>query len=463
VIIRALLLDGLRQSAQPRSDRRAREGRRDSLPPGPRLPAAVQTLLFVRDPVRFFERCQSRYGKAVTVNLLGFGRTVWVTDPALVRRVIASPEELRAGEAANVAEPIFGSHSVVTSDGEAHAERRGRLRPSFHSRHVAGYETTFRRAALAEISDWRAGDELPLLPAIYRITMEVILEAVLGVEDPDRRREVEEAVVRVAAMGNEAALGPAFGPAFRLDAGRGAPGGRFRRRLAALDELIAEEVARARHDGGERDDVAAMLTKVRRADGSPLPDEELRDELVGLMIAGQETTGTALAWTFDLLLRHPKALERVVAETGQGEGAYTDAAISESLRLRPPVIAAARIAATDLELDGWRIDAGTRMWTPMTLIQRRADLFPEPESFRPERFLGSKADPFTWIPFGGGNRRCIGAGFALLEMRTVLQTVLSHVRMRPAFRRRERTRLNNVIMEPARGMRILVESLDQDA
>ena len=462
-MIRALLLDGLRQPAQARVARHAREASEYSLPPGPRLPAALQTVLFVRNPVRFFERCQSRYGKTVTVNLLGFGRTVWVTDPSLVRRVIASPAELRAGEAANVAEPIFGPRSVVTSDGEAHAERRGRLRPSFHSRHVAGYEATFRRAALSEIGDWRVGDELPLLPAIYRITMEVILEAVLGIKDPDRRREVEEAVVRVAAMGNEAALGPTFGPSFRLDAGPRAPGGRFRRRLAALDRLIGEEVESARRDAGDRDDVTAMLARVRRADGSPLSDEQLRDELVGLLIAGQETTGTALAWTFDLLLRHPEALERVVAEARAGENAYTDAAVSESLRIHPPVIAAARIAATDLDLDGWRIEAGTRVWTPMTLIQRRPDLFPDPDSFRPERFLGSKMEPFTWIPFGGGNRRCIGAGFALLEMRTVLQTVLTRVRMRPAFRRRERTRLNNVIMEPARGMRILVESFEPEA
>jgi cytochrome P450 len=206
-----------------------------------------------------------------------------------------------------------------------------------------------------------------------------------------------------------------------------------------------------------------MLTRARREDGTQLGDEELRDELVGLMIAGQETTGTALAWTFDLLLRHPEALELVLAEVARGESAYTDAAIKESLRIRPPVIAAARIAATDVELNGWRISAGTRVWTPMTLIQRRADLFPEPESFRPERFLAAKADPFTWIPFGGGNRRCIGAAFALLEMRTVLHTVLSRVRMRPAWRRQERSRLNNVIMEPARGMRVLIESVGRGA
>ena len=457
-MLRPLHLVGLRETAPPRAGERAGE---DSLPPGPRLPAALQTLRFVRDPTRFFERYQRRYGGAVTVNLLGFGRTVWVTDPDLVRRVIASPDELRAGEAANVAEPIFGPRSVVTSDGAAHTERRRRLSPSFHARHVAAYEATFQRAALTEIAGWQVGDELPLLPAIYRITMEVILEAVLGIESPERRVELAGAVGRVAAMGNEAALGPAFAPAFRL--GGETRSRRFRRRLATLDGLIAEEIALARRDGGERDDVVAMLTRVRRENGTPLGDEELRDELVGLMIAGQETTGTALAWTFDLLLRHPEELERVLAEAARGESAYTDAAIKESLRVRPPVIAAARIAATDVELNGWRISAGTRVWTPMTLIQRRTDLFPEPESFRPERFLAAKADPFTWIPFGGGNRRCIGAAFALLEMRTVLHTVLSRVRMRPAWRRRERTRLNNVIMEPARGMRVLIESVGRDA
>jgi cytochrome P450 family 135 len=280
--------------------------------------------------------------------------------------------------------------------------------------------------------------------------MEVILRAVLGVSDREERAEVAKAVQDVAAMGNAAALGPAF----RWDGGPLTPGGRFQRRLRRLDEIVFARIAEARErPEGDRHDILSLLVGAAYEDGTPLPDREIRDEVVGLVIAGQETTGTALAWAFDLILRHPPVHARVIAEAALGRSTYTDATIKEALRVRPPVIAAARVAQRDTDLGGFRVPAGTRVWTPMTLIQRDEASFPDPERFEPERFLRGKPAPMTWIPFGGGNRRCVGAGFAMLEMRVVLQTILGRAVLAPGAQP-ERPRLNNVIMEPARGMRV---------
>ena len=218
------------------------------LPPGPRAPAIWQTLRFVRDPRRFFERGERRYGGAATVRLLGFGRTVWLTDPALVRRVLASPEDMWAGAAANVAEPIFGRHSVVTSDGPAHTERRRRLQSPLRTDSVERFAVVFRGATERELGTWPEGSEQLLLPAIYRITMDVILRAVLGVGEREEQQRIASAVHGVAALGNVAALGRAF----RFDAGPLSPGGRFRRRLDELDSLLYEQIRSARAE--PRDD-----------------------------------------------------------------------------------------------------------------------------------------------------------------------------------------------------------------
>jgi cytochrome P450 len=423
-------------------------------PPGPRTPALVQTLAIAHDPVAFLDRCRDRHGDAVTINLLGFGRTVWVTDPPLVKRVLASPDEMSGGEANRVTEPIIGPHSIVNSEGPVHKERRRRISPALRTGHVERYAAGFAAAAEREIETWEPG-ELALHPAIARISMEVILRAVLGVRPRARREQIGIAVAELAAMGNLAALNRVF----RADVGPASPGGRFRRRRERLDQLLYAEIARAREPGeAGREDILSILARTRRDDGSSLPAEEIRDELVGLIVAGQESTGAALAWAFDLLLRHPAAHARVIAEAQVGASSFTDAAIQESLRLRPPILAAGRIALETVELGPWRLPPGTRLWAPMTLVQRDEETHPDPDRFRPERFIGRKPMPMTWIPFGGGSRRCIGMSFALLEMRAVLQTVLSRAFLRTVGES-ERPRLNNAVMAPARGMIVHFDGL----
>jgi hypothetical protein len=234
----------------------------------------------------------------------------------------------------------------------------------------------------------------------------------------------------------------------------------FLRRRHRLDQLLYEEIAAHRRraaEGEPGDDVLSMLIEARFEHGSALSDEEIRDELVTLIVAGSETTATALAWTFDLVLHRPGAVARIRGEAEVGESTYTDAAIKESLRLRPPVIAAGRVTAGMVELGPWRIPEGVRVWTPMSLIQRDPLVYERPNDFIPERFLEEKPPAHMWIPFGRGVRRCLAAPFALLEMRVVVQTVLSRLRLRALTGGLETTRAEGAIVVPTGGVRVRCE------
>jgi cytochrome P450 len=235
----------------------------------------------------------------------------------------------------------------------------------------------------------------------------------------------------------------------------------FDRVLRAADALIFEQIARRRADPelAERDDVLSLLLQARDEDGAPLTDRQLRDELVTLLLAGHETTATGMAWAFDSLWRHPEKLERVSAESraGTGDGAYLDAVIKEALRLRPPIPFVDRLLAAPFEVGGHQLPAGVVVAPCIYLVHRREDLYPEPAAFRPERFLErDAADTYTWLPFGGGIRRCLGASFALFEMQVVLATVLRQVRLGAASPRAEATRRRSIVLAPARGARAVL-------
>jgi cytochrome P450 len=253
----------------------------------------------------------------------------------------------------------------------------------------------------------------------------------------------------------------AVGDWVRHDLGPLSPWFYFLRRRRRLDKLLYGEIASHRKavaDGTAGDDILTMLVEAETEDGSGLTDEEIRDDLVALIVAGSETTATALAWAFDLILHRPGVRQRIVAEAAVGESEYTDAAVKEALRLRPPVIAAGRVTAKTVDLGQWRIPEGVRIWTPMSLIQRDPSAYENPNEFRPERFIEGKPPAYMWIPFGGGVRRCLGAPFALLEMRIVLQTVLSRVKLTAMSETVERTRAEGAIIVPAGGVRVRVEA-----
>ncbi len=446
---------GVQTHRAPRPLKRDREIR---LPPGPSSPLLLQTLRFVRDPFTFLEQCQRDHaeGGSVTINILGFGRTVWVTDPDLIKEVFARDDEMPLSPAGNLVKPIFGTRSVTGLDGQAHLQRRKLLLPRFHGSALEGVESGFRAACDRALERWGTGEEVELHPEMYRLTMDFLFEVLMGITDRERTAALTKASEDLMAMMSLCAVGNWV----RHDLGPISPWAYFLRRRRRLDRLLYEEIAAHREAmaaGRAGDDVLSMLIEARFDDGAALSDEEIRDEMVTLIVAGSETTATALAWTFDLVLHRPGTVYRIIAETAIGDSSYTDAAIKEVLRLRPPVIAAGRVTARTVELGPWRIPDGVRVWTPMSLIQRDPEVFERPNEFRPERFLDSKPPAYMWIPFGGGVRRCLGAPFALLEMRVALQTILSRVNLTPLKETVERTRAEGAIIVPDTGVRVRVE------
>jgi len=419
--------------------------------PGSRLPGVLQGIRYARDPIGFYVRLQRRYGNVFCVSFPYFKRIVYIADPAVVKQVFTGdPAQFRAGEAnATVLEPAVGASSVLTLDGEEHMRQRKVLLPPFHGERVNRYGELIRDATERDIATWPADREFALRPHTQRITLEVILRAVFGISDEERSRR---AAALVGTFAHRADLVTMF-PALRRNFGRFSPWARFLRARDELDEMIYEEIAerRAEPDPGERDDVLSLLLAAEHDDGSPMSDREVRDELVTVVGAGHETTATALAWALERLLRTPRVMSRLRESIEAGEEEYLDATIKETLRARPVIVDVARKLASPAEVGGYELPAGTFVLPAIAALHYREDLFPEPHEFRPERFIDGNADTYTWIPFGGGVRRCVGAAFAQYEMRVILRTILERTELRAPDPQPERIKLRNVTLAPGKG------------
>jgi cytochrome P450 len=428
-----------------------------SLPPGPRAPALVQALRYGRDPIGFFVCLRRRYGDVFTVNFPYFGRIVYVADPDLVKAVFTGdPAVFHAGEAnATVLEPALGPGSVLTLDGDEHLRQRKLLLPPFHGDAVTRYGELIREITEREMETWPVGRPFAVRPHTQRITLAVILRAVFGVRDEGRFKRASKLV---EAFGRSADLITQI-PSLRRKLGRFSPWSRFLRARAALDEFIYEEIAarRGEPDLDEREDVLSLLLRATDEEGEPMSDRELRDELVTVIGAGHETTATALAWALERLLRKPRVLARLRESIEAGEDDYLDAAIKETLRARPVIVDVARKLTVPATIGGYELAAGTFVLPSIAGLHYREDLFPEPEEFRPERFLEGKADHYSWIPFGGGVRRCVGAAFAQFEMSVVLRVILERAELSAPDPRDERVKVRNVTLAPRKGGRVALE------
>jgi cytochrome P450 len=426
-----------------------------SLPPGPNTPGWIQGLRYVRAPIGFFVELQRRHGDIFTVNFPLFGRIVYVASPDLVKQVFTGdPAQLHAGEAnATVLEPTAGLNSVLTLDEGEHLRQRKLLLPPFHGERVRRYGELIRQVTNQEMESWPVGEPFALRTHTQRITLAVILRAVFGVSDIDRFRRASKLIGEFADRAN---LITQF-PALRRDFGRYSPWTRFKRSRDALDEFIYEEIADRRAEAADRDDVLSLLLRAEHDDGTPMSDRELRDELVTVVGAGHETTATALAWALERLLRTPPALARLQQSIEAGEDEYLDATIQETLRARPVIVDVARKLTTPMEIGGYQLPAGTMVLPAIAALHYREDLFPEPNEFRPERFLDGKADNYAWIPFGGGVRRCLGAAFAQYEMRVVLKAILERAELTAPDPAPERIKTRNITLAPGKGTRVVLE------
>jgi cytochrome P450 family 135 len=434
-----------------------------TLPPGPRLPRVVQTFGFIVGGVRFLEACRRRYGDVVTMGTLFDSKFVMVFDPAAVKQVFqGSNAQLHAGEANALLGPILGERSVLLLDEGEHLRHRRLMLPSFHGQRMQVFAEVMRESADLEIDSWPVGEPFAVMPSMQSLTLRVIMRAVFGFEQGPaedelraRLREMIEPVARPRGLMLMTLLG-------RLGSSRG-EAARFEARRRAVDELLFEEIARRRAapDLDERTDVFSMLLLAEDEEGQKLSDREVRDELVTLLLAGHETTATGLAWTLDLLLHSPEVLVRAA----ELDDEYLDAVVKESLRIRPVIPGVGRVVRGEpFSLGGYTIPEGVEINPSIRVIHRRADLYPQPAAFRPDRFIGPDApDTYTWIPFGGGTRRCLGASFAQMEMRIVLKRVLERCSLRAAEPELDETAFRGITLAPKQGVRVVLERKPEPA
>jgi cytochrome P450 len=410
---------------------------------------------------RFLEACRRRYGGAVTMSTLFDSPFVMVFEPALVKEVFqGSNDQLHAGEANALLGPILGERSVLLLDGVEHLRHRRLMLPPFHGRRMHTFEQAMIEATDREIAGWPVGEPFAMLPSMQSVTLEVVMRAVFGfdhgaAEDELRlrlREMIEPITRRRRGMLLLAFTQGRFGA-------NSAGAERFAARRRAVDEILFAEIARRRHDPdlAAREDAFSALLMAEDEDGGRLTDQEVRDELVTLLVAGHETTATGLAWTIDLILHTPRVLARAREATKAGDDGYLDALVKESLRIRPIIPGVGRVVRGEpFRLGGYVIPPGVEINPSIRTIHRRPDLYPRPHEFRPERFLGPDApDTYTWVPFGGGTRRCLGASFALMEMRMVLRRILERTELRPASSDPDKVEFRAITLAPRDGVQVV--------
>jgi cytochrome P450 len=400
-------------------------------------------------------RCAERYGPTFTLRLAGMGNVVFVSDPAAIKSVFTGDAAVfNAGEGNKIMEPVLGPESLLLLDGPPHLRERRLLLPPFHGERMVRYRDVVREVAEQEIARWPQGTPFALQPSMQDITLNVILRAVFGMEEG---RRLDHLRTLLKEMLDYIHTGLAMLPWLQRDWGW-TPWSKFLRARAAADAVIYEEIERRRAapDREHRDDVLSLLLGARDEDGSPMGDRQLRDELVSLLVAGHQTTAAALAWGFERIMRHPEVAARLRAEAGTGEDAYAEAVVKEILRLRPPIPIVRRRLSQPADVAGYRLPAGTLVAPCPHLAHRIATVYPDPEAFRPERFLDRSTESYSWVPFGGGVRRCVGASFATLEMKVVLHTVLARVELAAPDPGGEPVTRHAVTLSPGHGARAVV-------
>jgi cytochrome P450 family 135 len=426
----------------------------DGLPPGPDWSLTRSTIRWWRRPLETLEECRARYGGMFTYRLAHEGTWVFVSDPEAIKQVFTGdPRLLHAGEANIVLLPVLGEHSVLLLDEPEHMGQRKLMLPPFHGKRMQAYGDVMAEAAGEEIERWPTDRPVRMRPRMQAVTLEVILRTVFGVDEGDRLTSLRDELRRALGVLSDRRraiflmfLGPKrirqFPP--------------FRRMMEGVDRMLYPVIEARRHDPDltERDDILSLLLQARHEDGRPMSDGELRDELMTLLVAGHETTATGLSWAIELLAHHPEELARLEADLDAGNEEYLDAVIKETLRLRPVIALVLRKLVEPMEIGGRILPAGVSVAPSIYLAHRNPEIYPEPARFRPERFIEQPAGTYTWIPFGGGVRRCLGAAFAEFEMAVVLRELVARRRLR-AVGEPEHSIRSTITNVPSRGAEVL--------
>jgi cytochrome P450 len=426
------------------------------LPPGPPLPRPVQTAIWSRQARRMLFSCQDRYGDIFRLKIAYEGTWVMLADPDAVKQVFTGdPRVFHAGEGNQILETFLGPNSVLVLDEKPHMSQRKLLLPPFHGARMQGYEKTMSEIAAREIESWPSDTPYELRPRMQAITLDIILRTVFGVGEGERLAELRDALRDFLDLTTNPRL---LLPVLLVGPNRVRRLGAFRRRIERVDRLIYREIAERRRAGDleQRDDILSMLVGASHEDGSPMRDEEMRDELLTLLVAGHETTATSLAWAVERLSRHQEKLDRLRNEVATGSEDYLTATIQETLRLRPVISIVIRRLTEPVEIAGYELPAGVSVTPSVYLVHRNPEIYPEPEAFKPERFLDNPPGTYTWIPFGGGVRRCLGASFAQFEMAVVLRELVKRREIRPADPRPERIFRRAITETPRHNARIVL-------
>lgn len=441
-----------------------------ALPPGPRFPRIVQLLHWIYRPIPFMEECARRYGDCFTVRFPGNPPIVFFSDPEAVKAIFtADPERLPAGETRVILKPLVGEHSLLLLDGARHMHQRRLMMPPFHGERMQAYGAVMREITDRSIETWPRGRPFPIHPVMQGITLDVILRTVFGIETDAELVRLRDRLTQLLALGaNPLTLLPWLQPLLSPFTGRR----RMMQLLREVDEILFTQIAQRRAQGcAGREDILTLLIEARDEAGQPMSDVELRDEMITLLVAGHETTATSLAWTVHRIVQHPAVLDKLQTElrrvVGSGPVApqqvakldYLDATIKETQRLNPILPLVGRRLHAAMRLGGHPLPAGIVVAPCIYLTHRRPDLWPDPERFNPERFLNRRPSPYEFFPFGGGIRHCLGAAFALYEMKIVLAQVLSRVVLRAAPGHTVRMVRRGITFAPSAGVPVVLDAL----
>ena len=426
-----------------------------ALPPGPSAPSLIQTIAWWNRPLAYLERQRARFGKRFTIRLLGVPPFAMLSDPAEIKEVFTAPADvLHPGEGASILEPVVGKNSVILLDEGAHLSQRKLMLPAFHGEKMERLSGLVAEVTEREVESWPRDTPIALHRRLQSLTLEVILRAVFGLDPGPRLEAIRTRLTEVLDLGAKpASLIPQLQ---RAPLGIG-PWGRFDRLSRETDALIYELIEERRAADEDRDDILTMLLEARHEDGSPMSDIELRDELMTLLVAGHETTASALAWTFERIARTPRVADRLADDADSDDDAYITATIQEAMRRRPVIPnAAPRLVKKPVTIGGWEYPQDILLVASAYLVQHDPEIYPDPYEFRPERFLGESPGTYTWIPFGGGRRRCLGASFAQLEMRLVLKSVFARGTVAPTATSMETPRRRAITISPRAGATIVL-------
>lgn len=428
-----------------------------TLPPGPKLPAVIQTLMWVVAPVKFGKACLRRYGPLFTARIVGFGDVVYISTPDGIRRILRDDAgDFDAAAANESIRFVVGEHSLLMSGGAEHTERRKVLMRPLHGNNVATYVEVMQSIVEQEIRQWTVGSTVRLLNVFQRVTLEVMIRAVFGITDSSRLDRLRQLVPRLLDVNPLIILLPAM----RRQFGGFGPWAAFQRLLRETDEIIYAEIRERRAelavnpDGRGNDVLSILLAKGQ--DSAGVTDQELRDHMVTLLAVGQETTATQLAWFFERVMRAPGALKQVEAAVFSEDWKVLDAAIHEAIRARPTTLDIGRITSREWKADGYVFPEGTMFAVSLGLLHLSEDLHPQPESYSIDRFHPVEPPSAHFMPFGGGSHRCLGASLAMIEMRTIISTILRNVRLRPRSATPEGVTPKGPMLVPRRGAEVVI-------